>query len=238
MKSATTAPRKAVAKAAAPKPINGSDPSKLALTIAGRATKALVGKALAPGPAALAPSTDLVSELNNIDFEKMIGGPLQACIKAQVASSLASVDFIRTVGFEETKDNLGVVTKRELVMADFTYTKPGKAADGSPITETVAIRVPLLSLVQIPSLRIEFVDINFNVKLNSVETSNTSSTLGVTASAQGGWGPVKFKVSGSYQRSSATGVRVEKEYLLSVKVRAVQDELPAGMEKVFALLSA
>ena len=85
MKSATTAPRKAVAKAAAPKPINGSDPSKLALTIAGRATKALVGKALAPGPAALAPSTDLVSELNNIDFEKMIGGPLQACIKAQVA---------------------------------------------------------------------------------------------------------------------------------------------------------
>ena len=233
MKSATIAPRKAAAKTVAPKPISGSDPSKLALTIAGRATKALVGKALAPGPTALLP-VNLVAELNSIDFEKMSGGPLQACIKAQVASSLASVDFIRSVGFEE-KEVSGVTT-RTLVMADFTYTKPAKVTGGS--AETVAIQVPLLSLVQIPSLRIEFVDINFNVKLNSVETSNTSSSLGVTASAQGGWGPVKFKVSGSYQRSSATGVRVEKEYLLSVKVRAVQDEIPAGMEKVFALLSA
>src|SRR5690242_15560532 len=37
-------------------------------------------------------STNLTAELNNIDFRKMIGGPLQAAVDAQVASSLATID--------------------------------------------------------------------------------------------------------------------------------------------------
>jgi hypothetical protein len=37
------------------------------------------------------PSTNFSSEFNSIDFQKMIGGPLQACVNAQVASSLATV---------------------------------------------------------------------------------------------------------------------------------------------------
>ncbi len=234
MKSATTAPRKTVAKTVAPKPIGGSDPTKLALTIAGRTSKALLGKMAAPGgPVANVP-TDLVSELNNIDFARMIGGPLQACVNAQVASSVASVEFIKSIGFTQPTDG----TLPQLVMVDFTHERQDVNEAGAAVPITRHIKVPLIALVQIPSLRIESVDINFNVKLNSVETATSSTTIGVTAAAQGGWGPVKFKVSGSYQRSSATGVRVEKEYLLNVKVRAVQDELPAGMEKVFALLSA
>lgn len=188
----------------------------------------------APGAEPAAVSTDLTSELNNIDFKKMIAGPLQAAIDAQVTSALATVSFIKDVGFV-TDATTG---KSELVMVDFSHKRKDVDANGAPVDKDVSIKVPLLAMLPIPSLRIEHVTIDFNVKLNSVETSSTSSSLGVNADVSGGWGPVKFKVSASYQRQSSTGVEVKKEYALNVNVKAVQDEIPAGLEKILNMLAA
>lgn len=202
-----------------------------------RAVNSVPVAARAPGGV----STNLTSELNNIDFKKMIGGPLQAAVDAQVASSLATVDFIQKVGFKYPAgaDGQPDTTKPpELVMADFTHTKKGKDKDGKDIDETVELKVPLLAMLPIPSLRIEHVIIDFNVKLNSVESASVSDKLAVDASVQGGWGPVNFKVSASYQRQTTTGVEVKKEYSLNVNVKAVQDEMPAGLEKVLGIISA
>ncbi len=179
-------------------------------------------------------STNLTAELNNIDFRKMIGGPLQAAVDAQVASSLATVDFINKVGFT-APDSDG---KRELVMVDFSHKRKDVGADGQPVEKEIFIKVPLLAMLPIPSLRIEHVIIDFNVKLNSVESSSTSDSLGVNAEVKGGWGPVSFKVSASYQRKTATNVEVKKEYALNVNVKAVQDEIPAGLEKILGMLAA
>ncbi|MEX8497337.1 DUF2589 domain-containing protein [Leptothrix ochracea] len=186
------------------------------------------------GPLGATPSTDLTSELNNIDFKKMIGGPLQAAVDAQVASSMASINFIKEVGFQ-TDASTG---KSELVMVDFSHTRKDVDKDGNPVETDVNIKVPLLAMVQIPSLRIEHVIIDFNVKLNSVESSKVSDKLGIDASVSGGWGPVNFKVSASYQRQSTTGVEVKKEYALNVNVKAVQDEIPLGLEKILNMLAA
>jgi Protein of unknown function (DUF2589) len=190
--------------------------------------------AVAGGLTAAAVSTDLTSELNNIDFRKMIGGPLQAAVDAQVASSLATVDFINKVGFTEP-DSEG---KRELVMVDFTHKRTDVNAEGVAVPTEVFIKVPLLAMLPIPSLRIEHVIIDFNVKLNSVESSKTSDALGIAVEVGGGFGPVNFKVSASYQRKTATSVEVKKEYALNVNVKAVQDEIPAGLEKIFNMMAA
>jgi hypothetical protein len=180
------------------------------------------------------PSTaGLVSELNNIDFKKMIGAPLQACVDAQVQSSLATVNFINSVGF--VTSDMG---KKELVMVDFTHERVDVKDDGTPLNKKIYIKVPLLAMLPIPSLRIEHVQIDFNAKLNSVETSSVSDELGIKAELAVGWGPVSLKVSASYQRKSVTGVEVKKEYALNVNVKAVQDEMPAGLEKILGMLSA
>ena len=192
---------------------------------------AALGEELLP-PAAL--GTNLVSELNNIDFQKMIGAPLQACVDAQVASSLATVNFINAVGFT-APDTSG---KRDLVMVDFSHTRKDVDDKGAAVEKSVNIKVPLLAMLPIPSLRIEHVIIDFNVKLNSVESSSVDTSLGVNAEVSGGWGPVKFKVSASYQRKTATNVEVKKEYALNVNVKAVQDEIPAGLEKILNMLAA
>jgi len=171
-----------------------------------------------------------VSELNNIDFSVMIGGPLQAAVDAQVASSLATVDFIDKVGFT------GVGTSKTLVMVDFSHSRTDA---GSTTPTDVKIKVPLLAMLPIPSLRIEHVIIDFNVKLNSVESSSLLDEIG----GSGEIGrqvkkKVNFKVSASYQRKTATNVEVKKEYALNVNVKAVQDEIPAGLEKILNLLAA
>lgn len=178
-------------------------------------------------------STNFTSELNNIPFRAMIGGPLQAAVDAQVASSLATIDFINRVGFTDP-----AAGERQLVMVDFSHTRQDVDAAGNEVSKKVALRVPLLAMLPIPSLRIEHVIIDFNAKLNSVETSTISDQVGVQAEAKAGWGPVSFKVSASYQRKSTTGVEVKKEYALQVNVKAVQDEIPAGLEKILGALAA
>ncbi len=221
-------------------PATTPDPAELATM--GAATGSAVSAAAdaappaGPTPPAAAPVTgQFVTELGNLDFQKMIGGPLQAAVDAQVASSLATVNFINAVGFAAAD---GAGGKRELVMVDFSHTRKDVDAAGTETSRDVNITVPLLSMLPLPSLRIEHVVIDFNVRLNSVESSNVSEDLGIKAELSAGWGPVNFKVSASYQRKTTTNVEVKREYALTVNVKAVQDEMPAGLEKVLGMLAA
>lgn len=183
-------------------------------------------------------SVDLVSELNNIDFAKMIGGPLQAAIQAQAASAVSTVNFIKDLGFQ-LKDPENPDGGSELIMTDFSYEKNDLDPDtGAVINTKRFVRVPFISMLPIPSIRIETVDIDFNVKLNSVESQTIKDKFSAGLEIKAGWGPVKMKVSSSYQRSSSFGVKVEKEYTMNVKVKASQDEMPAGLEKILNLLAS
>ncbi len=190
--------------------------------------------------AAGATDSDFAAELGSIDFATIIGGPLDACVKAQANASISTVSFINEVGFE------GEGTDRKLRMAEFKYKKNGPnpayknetETPGVPVTipTDVEILVPFIALLNVPSFRIESCEIDFNVKLNSTFTKDTSSEFGLNAGVSGGFGPVKFKVDVSYKRTSSTGLKIEKEYSLGVKVRATNDEMPAGLEKVLGLL--
>ena len=175
---------------------------------------------------------NFAAELNSIDFEKLIGGPLNAAVTAQTNASIATVNFIQGVAYE--KESQDPDAKNKIRMVDFSY----EESDGDGGTNTNKISVPFISLLNIPSFRIQEVDIDFNVKLNSVFSKNISNSFGLDANVNGGFGPVKFKVSASYKRSSNTGIKIEKQYNMGVKVKATNDEMPQGLESVLELLSA
>jgi hypothetical protein len=188
-----------------------------------------------------AASADFAAELGSIDFATIIGGPLDACVKAQSNASISTVNFINEVGFEEVE---GV---KKLRMAEFSYKKnvpnpeynseePESTSNPKTIEQDTELKVPFIALLNVPSFRIETCEVDFNVKLKSTYTKDVSSQFGINAGASGGFGPVKFKVDVSYKRSSSTGIKVEKEYSLGVKVKATNDEMPAGLEKVLSLL--
>lgn len=193
---------------------------------------------------------NLVQELNSLDFSVYIGGPLQAAVQAQHAASMSQVSFIQAVGFEE--DNGG----KKLRYVDFEFSKSvpnphvGKSAqqlqdEGLPVntnttdaflSSDVSIKVPFLTMLTIPALRIEELTIDFNAKLTSTETSNVSSEFAASAELGINYKIVNFKASASYKRSSNRGVSVEKTYNLGVKVTAQNDELPAGLDRILTML--
>jgi hypothetical protein len=185
--------------------------------------------------------SNLVQELNSLDFSVYIGGPLQAAVAAQHSASMSQVNFIQEVGFE----TVGSETKLRYV--DFKYKKkvPNPAFDATqaisptnPLYKEVEvdIQVPFLAMLTIPALRIDEVNIDFNAKLTSAETRNVSSEFAGSAELSLKVWKVNFKASASYKRTSSSTSTTERTYNLGVRVRAVNDELPAGLERILTIL--
>ena len=179
-------------------------------------------------------------ELSSLDFQSMIGGPLSAVVKAQADSAVTSVDFIKAVGFNTNEQ--GQVT--DPVMVTFAYDKPVEETGADGTTKLVAkkynLTVPFLTMLPIPFIRVEETTIDFNAKITSVRESSSKSEHGLNselkAKAGWGWGSASLKVNYSYKKSTSSNAKVERTYSMAVHVRAVQDELPAGTERLLGIL--
>ena len=200
-------------------------------------------------------------ELSSIDFESMLGAPLIAVVHAQAQSAMTTVNFIKEVGFKkttnaqnagdysETQEPIYVTFKypKELspyqpaVAADSTATPPIAASDAVPaVYEDQELSVPILTMLPIPFIRMEETTIDFKAKITSVEYRKTDTNFKISAEleAKAGWlwGSAKLKVNTSYQRSTTAGSNVNRTYSMDVHIKAVQDEMPAGMEKLLGIL--
>jgi hypothetical protein len=180
-------------------------------------------------------------ELSSINFASMIGGPLKAVIEAQSQAAISSVAFIKAVGFKA--DQNGVVT--EPIMVSFKYKKlmPKTGAGTQPgdtEEKSFELTVPILTMLPIPFIRIEETTIDFNAKIVATEFKKTDVELGldVGLAAKGGFGPVsaELKVNFSYKKKDSQGNNVERTYSMAIHVRAVQDEMPAGTERLLSIL--
>ncbi|MEK7399885.1 MAG: DUF2589 domain-containing protein [Candidatus Poribacteria bacterium] len=130
----------------------------------------------------------------------------------------------------------GGATTDAVATASFTA---GQAAQPAQFQE-MKLEVPILTMLPIPYIRIDLVTIDFNAKINSVEYQKTDTNFKIDASLEASagwlWGSAKLKVSTSYQRSTQQGFNVDRTYSLNVSIKAVQDEMPAGMEKILGIL--
>ncbi len=200
-------------------------------------------------------------ELSSIDFESMIGGPLVAVINAQAQAAMSTVNFIKEVGFQPPdadEDAGGDTSTKDPIYVTFTYAKevspyvPAVVADPAAVPPVAAapaipavyedqeLRVPILTMLPIPFIRIDETTIDFNAKINSISYRKTVTGLKIDAAteAKAGWlfGSAKLKVSTAYQRDTTQGNKVTRTYSLAIHVKAVQDEMPAGMERILGIL--
>jgi hypothetical protein len=106
--------------------------------------------------------------------------------------------------------------------------------------QEMKLEVPILTMLPIPFIRIEETTIDFHAKITSVEyqSVDTSMKLDVALEAKQRWpgGSAKLNVGFSYQKKTSQGSTVDRTYSLDIHVRAVQDEMPAGMEKILGIL--
>jgi len=102
------------------------------------------------------------------------------------------------------------------------------------------LEVPILTILLIPFIRIDLATIDFNAKITSTQYRKTDTSLSVKSSleAKFGWwcASARLKVQTAYKRTTSQGMSVERTYSMGVHIRAVQDEMPAGMERILSIL--
>lgn len=194
--------------------------------------------------------TRAVHELQQIPFSQLIGAPLKAAVEAQALAAQSTIEFIHKVGFKQPQ-GLGA-QDTDLVFADvaqdanagelrsvtFTYTKK----DENDVDRDFSLTVPFLAIAPIPFIRIEEMTIDFNAKLTDSVERRTESSFELNSSVSGSysafWSPLKIeaRVSATYNQKSGTTERQQREYAMQIHVRAVQDEIPAGLSRMLDML--
>ncbi|WP_049937508.1 DUF2589 domain-containing protein [Haloplanus natans] len=185
------------------------------------------------------PNPNFPGELGSIPYGTIIGGPLNAAVEANADASMTAAKFIQDVGFQDAADDWE--SSRKPVYVTFSYKKTViDDESGAESTKEFEMRVPLLLLVNIPYFEVSRVTVDFNVKLNSVQTYATSSKFDIDSEVKGkqGWftGNVKWKVSASYQKQKSQSQKIERTYDQSVHVEAESVEPPTGVTRVFDVL--
>ena len=188
-----------------------------------------------------------VEELKQIPFAHLIGAPLKAAIESQALAAKTTVDFIKEVGFKapasgdpvdialETTEDADIGEVRNVT---FQYVKK----DDEDNESSFELTVPILTITPIPYIRIDEMTIDFSAKLTDsvVDTRTSSTAVEATVSGSYGsfWTPVKvnFRVSASYKTSASTTAAQKREYKMDIHVRAVQDDMPAGLSKILDIL--
>jgi hypothetical protein len=170
---------------------------------------------------------DLQKSLASVPFGALIGGPMNAAIQAQANAAISTVEFIKTVGFD--KDN-------KVTNITFKYGEGGSEQ---------TLEVPLLTIVPIPFIRIDDMNINFKASMSQsnetedVKSSSFASEAKISGSAS--YWFVKVNMSGSVSsKKDSTSTQNSKyavEYTIDVNVHAVQDDMPAGMSKILNILA-
>lgn len=183
-------------------------------------------------------------ELASLDFESLVGGPLIAVVHAQAQAAIGTVNFIKQVGFKPgtpgTPQEQGT---GEPTTVTFRYKKTVPKSDGSGEEEKNAeLTVPFLSMLPIPYLRVEETNIDFLAKINSVEYRQVDTNFKVEGELQAKAGFLfassRLKVSTTYQRQTKQGSTVTRDYSMGVRVKAVQEEMPGGLDKLLSILEA
>jgi hypothetical protein len=193
------------------------------------------------------PTTRAVQELSQIPFAHLIGSPLKAVIEAQALAAQTTIEFIQKVGFKAPTADPG-----DMMFADTT--KDADAGEVRNITlsyskkdendqpKNFSLTVPILTITPIPYIRVAEVTIDFQAKLTDSIERNTSTSFNLDTSVKAGysafWSPVKvdMRVSATFNTKTSEQASQRREYSMQIHVRAVQDEMPAGLSKILDLL--
>jgi len=179
--------------------------------------------------------------LSQIPFGAIIGGPLVAGVEAQTLAANATLRYVLGVLFGlddkgNPKSSTDGTKPAAVMSVTFTFSR------GS---DTAQLTVPLLTLVPIPYLLVETMDINFKAAINATSSFDTkqSTSNEANASMDGSVGFLFDKVNfkGGYSsKSDSSSTRDSKysvEYTINVNVHATGHDMPAGTSKVLNMLN-
>jgi len=206
-------------------------------------------------------NVNIGAELQALPLGFLISAPLVEAIKAQALAAQTTADFLMNVTM--TDDGSGGL---KAVTVDFGFTQavPDPTNPSTTIDRPISLSVPLLSIVQVPYLRINDLTINFEFKIRDVQSVSSQAKLSGSTTAEtsssfkgnlsAGGGLLKFLGSpggsAEYQsnfkltvNASATYQRTDRQTTdrsatFKMNLNAVQDPIPEGMQRVLEILAS
>jgi len=180
----------------------------------------------------------MADQFRGLDMSALIGGPLKAACDAQVMLAASTAEFIENVGLNAPDKN-GVRTVRTTAFSfTRTATPDGK---GSHSTEEVKMSVPLLSIVKIPSLMIQKVNITFDMEVkssvSSENTSDKSGTIDANAGLKIGPFSMNVKIKGSISCHESNTRKSDNSAKYHVEVLAKDTGMPEGLARMLDILA-
>lgn len=133
--------------------------------------------------------SDSINLLGKISFDELIGNPLRAAVKAQRDLAKETLSYIREEGIKVDENGQGQIT-----YVTMNFFRDGKQ---------VKMRVPLLTLMQVPRLSISTMSYTFKAKVNAMS--------GVVASVGSGGTPINAGMSTDNGSKSAASAKPAKD---------------------------
>jgi hypothetical protein len=174
-------------------------------------------------------------QFGGLPMDQLIGGPLKAACDSQIQLAKATADFIQNVGLQADKD--GVMRTRTV---DFTYSKPVNDGNGGFTEIENKLDVPLLAILNTPSLAIKEVEVEFTMEVKSSTSEKSSRDYEATLDTEikAGWGPVSVdvKIHGSVASHNENTRSSDNSAKYHVKVLARDDGMPEGLRRCLDII--
>ena len=160
----------------------------------------------------------IANQFTGLPIENLISAPLLAACEGQKALAQSTAQFITEVGMDKNGATKSVAFKYE---------------DGS---EAVALDVPLLSIINIPSLCVDEIDINFDMEVSTQTASKSSTDSSAELSVKGGFGCWSASFTGKVSHHSENSRKSDTSAKYSIAVKGKQEK-PEGLMKVLDMLN-
>ena len=163
-------------------------------------------------------ASSIANQFTGLPIENLIAAPLLAAAEGQKSLASTTAQFITEVGMDSSGNTKSVT---------FNY------EDGS---DDVKLDVPLLSIINIPSLCVDSIDVEFNMEVSTQTSSKSSTDSSATVNASCGFACWKASFEGKVSHHSESNRSSDTSAKYSISVKGKQEK-PEGLMKVLDMLN-
>ncbi|UVJ42330.1 DUF2589 domain-containing protein [Pseudomonas sp. LS1212] len=168
------------------------------------------------------------SVMNALPLDRMISGPLQAMIQAQISASKSYADFLMGVCIQDGK----------AVAIQFDYDETITDEQGV-YKGTIAkkMQIPLLAAITHPNICIEEGNIEFELTISQQAESSSETAAEAGFQASMGWGGFKLSVKGQVSHKSSQTRKTDTRARYAFNTRVTRQDPPEALMRVIDFLT-
>ena len=157
------------------------------------------------------------SLLQELDFNRILGAPLSACVNAQEEAAQATLQYLNEVVFTQAGDD---DSSLEPVTVSFYFESAGQVH---------RIVMPLLLIVPVPYLQIDRVDLTFQATVTESRMNHDTRKLSLKA---------KYSAPGdSAEVSKETKAEYMNKRCIDINISVTSADMPMGISKLLEIFN-